>query len=58
MNEIKVMREKHNLTQMALAKKIGVSINSVAKWENDVATPSEDNQEKLNLLFNTLERGD
>lgn len=60
MSNLKIMRQEHNLTQMTIAKEIGVSINTVAKWENNVATPSDDNMEKLNNLFTKLriERGE
>lgn len=60
MNNIKYMREKYNLTQMNIALAIGVSINTIAKWENNVSTPSEDNLKKLDNLFSTLriERGE
>lgn len=60
MSNLKTMRQEHNLTQMAIAKEVGVSINTVAKWENNVATPSDDNMEKLNNLFTKLriERGE
>jgi transcriptional regulator with XRE-family HTH domain len=45
---------------MNIAKAIGVSINTIAKWENNVSTPSEDNLKKLDNLFSTLriERGE
>ena len=60
MSNLKAMRQKYNLTQMNIAKAIGVSINTIAKWENNVSTPSEDNLKKLDNLFNTLriERGE
>ena len=60
MSNLKVMRQKYNLTQMNIAKAIGVSINTIAKWENNVSTPSEDNLKKLDNLFSTLriERGE
>lgn len=60
MSNLKAMRQKYNLTQMNIAKAIGVSINTIAKWENNVSTPSEDNLKKLDNLFSTLriERGE
>lgn len=60
MSNLKAMRQKYNLTQMNIAKAIGVSINTIAKWENNVSTPSEDNLKKLDKLFSTLriERGE
>lgn len=44
MLKIKAIREKLNLSQDELAKKIGVSQSSVAKWENC------DNNPRCNLL--------
>ena len=60
MNNIKYMREKYNLTQMSIALAIGVSINTIAKWENNVSKPSDDNMRKLEDMFSTLriERGE
>ena len=60
MSNLKAMRQKYNLTQMNIAKAIGVSINTIATWENNVSTPSEDNLKKLDNLFSTLriERGE
>lgn len=60
MSNLKAMRQKYNLTQMNIAKAIGVSINTIAKWENNVSTPSDDNMKKLDNLFSTLriERGE
>ena len=54
MSNLKAMRQKYNLTQMNIAKAIGVSINTIAKWENNVSTPSEDNLKKLDNLFSAL----
>lgn len=60
MSNLKAMRQKYNLTQMNIAKAIGVSINTVAKWENNVSKPSNDNMKKLDDMFSTLriERGE
>lgn len=60
MSNLKAMRQKYNLTQMNIAKAIGVSINTVAKWENNVSKPSDDNMKKLDDMFSTLriERGE
>lgn len=54
---IKERRLQHNVTQMFLAKRVGVSINTIAKWENGVSTPSEDNAKRLEYVFSTLDRG-
>lgn len=60
MSNLKAMRQKYNLTQMNIAKAIGVSINTIAKWENNVSKPSDDNMKKLEDMFSTLriERGE
>jgi DNA-binding transcriptional regulator YiaG len=60
MSNLKAMRQKYNLTQISVAKAIGVSINTVAKWENNVSKPSDDNMKKLDDMFSTLriERGE
>lgn len=60
MSNLKAIRQKYNLTQISIAKAIGVSINTVAKWENNVSKPSDDNMKKLEDMFSTLriERGE
>jgi DNA-binding transcriptional regulator YiaG len=45
--DIKKLREMAGLSQMALAAKIGVSLNSVVKWEKGGGRPSEANYKKL-----------
>ena len=40
-------RKRNNLTQAALADKLGVSSEAVSKWERDAYTPSPENEEKL-----------
>ena len=60
MSNLRAMRQKYNLTQISVAKAIGVSINTVVKWENNVSKPSDDNMKKLEDMFSTLriERGE
>ena len=36
---IKNLRRKSNMTQEQLAEKLGISAQSVSKWENAVAMP-------------------
>lgn len=38
-NKIKSLRKKHNLTQEQLAEHLGISFQSVSKWENNIALP-------------------
>lgn len=60
MSNLKDMRQKYNLTQISVAKAVGVSINTVAKWESNVSKPSDDNMKKLEDMFSALriERGE
>lgn len=48
---IKLLREKHNLTQKQLAEKIGYTEKSVSKWENENGLPTLDVLIKLCDLF-------
>lgn len=38
-SKIKELREKRNLTQADLAKRLGVTRSLIAKWETGQATP-------------------
>jgi len=44
------LRKKYNLTQVDVARAIGVSITTVQRWEQEVTNPSEENQKKLEDL--------
>lgn len=46
------LRKQANLTQADLAKKLNVSRQAVAKWENGVGLPDIDNLKKLSSIFN------
>lgn len=54
MKDLKKMRVEAKMTQFDLAKAIGVSVNTIIKWENEVSRPSEENLNKLKELFNIL----
>ncbi|NCB50197.1 MAG: helix-turn-helix domain-containing protein [Alphaproteobacteria bacterium] len=47
MENLKEARLKAGITQMELARKIGVSLTTLCKWENGVGKPSKENAEKL-----------
>lgn len=51
MKSIKFLRIKKGLTQLQLAKLLGVDQTTVAKWENNLSLPRAD---KLPLLTHTL----
>ena len=46
------LRDKANLTQDELAKKLGITNKAVSKWENGKAKPTIDILKKLSILFN------
>ena len=48
---IQNMRKEMGLSQEELAERIGVSRQSVSKWENDAALPDTDKVLQLSRLF-------
>lgn len=48
---LKNLRKKHKMSQEALAEKLGVSRQAVAKWENGEALPDILNCEKLAGIY-------
>ena len=55
MTRLKKRRKALGLSQMALAKKVGVSLMSMQLWERGVTTPKKENQEKLEKVLKGLE---
>lgn len=51
-NRIKETREKNNLTQSALSKKLGISRSAVNAWEMGISVPSAQYLVELSELFN------
>lgn len=49
--QIKKLRLSHNLSQVDLARKLGVSKQSVSNWENDNILPSIDVLKKICSFF-------
>jgi len=49
-NIIKRFREKNDWSQEALARKVGVSLQTVYRWENGTVKPSPLASEKLKQL--------
>jgi transcriptional regulator with XRE-family HTH domain len=49
--KIQYLRKKQNITQEQLADYLGVSRQSVSKWESDGAYPETDKLVRLSSLF-------
>ena len=47
LENLKQVREEKELTQVELAKKVGVSIATYLNWERGVGKPNDKNMEKL-----------
>lgn len=53
MNEkLLALRKGAGLTQNDLAKKVGVTIQTISRWENGISVPSLESIKKLSELFN------
>ncbi len=50
-DRIKVLREKHGLTQAELARKLGITRSGVNAWEMGLTVPSTQYIVELSLLF-------
>lgn len=50
-NRIKELREKHNYTQSALAKRLGLSRSAINAWEMGISIPSTHYIVELAELF-------
>jgi len=55
MINIKKCRKKIKLTQVDLAKAVGVSLNSIQNWEKGVTTPKSKNLKKLHKVLKIKE---
>lgn len=51
-DKIKLLREKQNMTQTDIAKKLGITRSSVNAWEMGISVPSTQYIVELALLFN------
>lgn len=50
--KISKLRKEYNYTQEQLADRLGVSRQSISKWESDLAYPETDKLIELGKLFN------
>ena len=51
-SKVKLLREKHNMTQADLARKIGLTRSSINSWEMGLSVPSTNYIVELSKLFN------
>ena len=56
--DIKALREKHGMTQIQLAAKLGVSLSTVRLWEYGAGKPNRENWNKLEEIFDELPFGE
>lgn len=54
MDNLKKTRLEKGITQMELAAEVGVSINTIIKWENGAGKPNDENYKKLLEALNIL----
>ena len=50
-DKIKMLREKHGMTQAELARKLGVTRSGVNAWEMGITTPSTQYVVELSIFF-------
>ena len=50
---IRELRDKHNLTQSDLARRLSVTRSSVNAWEMGISVPSTDRLAELAIFFHT-----
>lgn len=53
-NKILELRKKNNLSQEALAEKIGVSRQTISKWELGETSPNIKQAKELSKVFNVV----
>lgn len=51
LERLKEIRNNKGLSQMKVAKEVGVNINSYIRWENGCCKPTPENLEKLEKIL-------
>lgn len=54
-NDLRKRRKALGLSQMELARLVGVSLLTIQTWERGVSEPKPENREKLEQVLNELE---
>jgi predicted transcriptional regulator len=55
-NDLRKRRKALGLSQMELARLVGVSLLTIQTWERGVSEPKPENKEKLEQVFAELEK--
>ena len=55
---LKEIRKENGLTQIDMAKKLKVSLNTYILWERGANNPNEENQQKIDQLIKELKQED
>lgn len=55
-SELRRRRKALKISQIELARMVGVSLMSIQMWERGAATPKPENEEKLEGVLSTLEK--
>ena len=50
---LKELRQKHNMTQDALAERLSVTRQAVSRWENGESVPNPETLKQLSAIFDT-----
>lgn len=53
-NKIMTLRKKNNLSQEDLAEKVGVTRQTISKWELEETTPDINQAKKLSMKLNII----
>jgi DNA-binding transcriptional regulator YiaG len=52
--KLKEIRKALGISQMNLARKVGVSLLTIQLWENGVSNPNKENEKKLKKVLDEL----
>ena len=55
MDKLKEKRERLGLSQVEMAKLVGVHLNTYSLWERGAGQPNDENKEKLKDILRDLE---
>lgn len=53
--DLKQFRKENDLTQVDMARQVGVSLESYRRWEQQVINPNTENEKKLKEVIESYE---